>query len=51
MDSQPQNPEFRTNPENFHPFIQPNMCIVCLIFSKLKMIRIHTILHPHNEFI
>ena len=21
MESQPQNPEFRNNPENFHPFI------------------------------
>ena len=21
MESQPQNPEFRTNPENFHPWI------------------------------
>ena len=22
MESQPQNPEFRINPENFHPWIQ-----------------------------
>ena len=22
MESQPQNPEFRTNPENFHPWIK-----------------------------
>ena len=23
MESQPQNPEFRINPENFHPCISP----------------------------
>ena len=23
MESQPQNPEFRINPENFHPLDQP----------------------------
>ena len=25
MESQPQNPEFRINPENFHPCIAPMM--------------------------
>ena len=34
MESQPQNPEFRINPENFHPCKQsisssPNLPIVC----------------------
>ena len=24
MESQPQNPEFRNNPENFHPFLHPS---------------------------
>ena len=24
MESQPQNPEYRTNPENFHPCIKAN---------------------------
>ena len=24
MESQPQNPEFRNNPENFHPYILSN---------------------------
>ena len=26
MDSQPQNPEFRNNPENFHPCIYGKHC-------------------------
>ena len=25
MESQPQNPEFRNNPENFHPCMIPNV--------------------------
>ena len=36
MESQPQNPEFRKNPENFHPFgiqhmvqVQPRFKAVC----------------------
>ena len=29
MESQPQNPEFRNNPENFHP---------CIIFLKSELI-------------
>ena len=27
MESQPQNPEFRNNPENFHPCIRLEMCL------------------------
>ena len=32
MESQPQNPEFRNNPENFNPCIYPanNVKIVCI---------------------
>ena len=30
MESQPQNPEFRINPENFHP------CIYFFVFQFLK---------------
>ena len=26
MESQPQNPEYRINPENFHPCIFTNLC-------------------------
>ena len=29
MESQPQNPEFRNNPENFHPCIQQGSYIQC----------------------
>ena len=40
MESQPQDPEFRNNPENFHPcFEHPNMSI----FMEKKTF---TILHP-----
>ena len=31
MESQPQNPEFRINPENFHPCGQ--LCDVCTVKS------------------
>ena len=31
MESQPQNPEFRINPENFHPW----MHVKCRVFSVL----------------
>ena len=30
MESQPQNPEFRTHPENFHPCRQDELTIVSL---------------------
>ena len=33
MESQPQNPEFRINPENFHPCKNPNhmVCIIIIL--------------------
>ena len=30
MESQPQNPEFRNNPENFHP------CVMCCMIGQLS---------------
>ena len=30
MESQPQNPEFRINPENFHPCIRQTLIYFCL---------------------
>ena len=38
MESQPQNPEFRINPENFHPFIvkqQMHSYFVCVEKKRL----------------
>ena len=35
MESQPQNPEFKINPENFHPYVLPdNLVSVSLSFSR-----------------
>ena len=34
MESQPQNPEFRKNPENFHPC--PYKLNVCIAFAKFN---------------
>ena len=34
MESQPQNPEFRINPENFHPCIQKT--VVLYIFVSFR---------------
>ena len=39
MESQPQNPEFRIDPENFHPWVQSIQChliffSVCLDISE-----------------
>ena len=37
MESQPQNPEFRNNPENFHPCMseyQNNLSINCDLVKK-----------------
>ena len=31
IESQPQNPEFRINPENFHPCLLQCTCIVFLL--------------------
>ena len=28
MESQPQNPEFRNNPENFHPCMDPKYSVI-----------------------
>ena len=48
MESQPQNPEFRINPENFHPCIKGLIFhlkhllaqdIACLISHQIKKIR------------
>ena len=35
MESQPQNPEFRINPENFHPYIS-SMVTVCKTKSEIN---------------
>ena len=35
MESQPQNPEFRNNPENFHPCTVKNVCF--FTHAPLKM--------------
>ena len=32
MESQPQNPEFRNNPENFHPWLKSRVSIVLAFF-------------------
>ena len=32
MESQPQNPEFRINSENFHPCMQVNMILTANVF-------------------
>ena len=37
MDSQPQNPEFRNDPENFHPCIQTLECQVGHEISELNI--------------
>ena len=38
MESQPQNPEFRINPKNFHLYISPLMLIkkILIIFFPMK---------------
>ena len=38
MESQPQNPEFRNNPENFHPCILTNL--LGKLFSKKKQAKL-----------
>ena len=35
METQPQNPEFRINPENFHPCFMPKVHIKQLFESKI----------------
>ena len=34
MESQPQNPEFRINPENFHPC----MCLVVICWERADLL-------------
>ena len=43
MESQPQNPEFRNNPENFHPCTSPTY-----IFSQTIKWRIKCLASGHN---
>ena len=43
MESQPQNSEFRNNPENFHPWERSIMVVFCFLFfsqNKTVLIRI-----------
>ena len=42
MESQPQNPEFRNNPENFHPCIQKGL-YVYLTAKEMHIFNIHLI--------
>ena len=35
MESQPQNPEFRINPENFHPCIQKTVVPYSFVISRV----------------
>ena len=34
MESQPQNPEFRINPENFHPWMSDLMLNACASLNR-----------------
>ena len=40
MESQPQNPEFKINPENFHPCIIHQINQPCYGFSSVKFVEI-----------
>ena len=46
MESQPQNPEFRINPENFHP-------CVCLFGPALRIgyLSIYAQMHPNTPML
>ena len=54
MESQPQNPEFRINPENFHPCIiilyykRPAMYLFTSIFSNMfvKWVKVQNFQNP-----
>ena len=51
MESQPQNPEFRNNPENFHPCADPGY----ILFRKQDRsrsagFRIHTVSHSAHKY-
>ena len=45
MESQPQNPEFRKKPENFHPCT----CVILVTKPYLYFIRYFDIFKLHNE--
>ena len=52
MESQPQNPEFRNNPENFHPCIMKveqnknfKYPIFCLVWSLLRILCQNTLVY------
>ena len=51
MESQPQNPEFRDNPENFHPCIKSSWDIPSTyeIFSKDGNVALQ-LLHDHLKY-
>ena len=36
MESQPQNPEFCINPENYHPCWQPDQSLHCVLSGEAK---------------
>ena len=46
MESQPQNPEFRNNPENFHPCIHPYLMYVSSNSSG-ETVHIHSLCLVH----
>ena len=51
MESQPQNPEFRNNPENFHPYAD----LGYILFRKQcryrsACFRIHTVFHSAHKY-
>ena len=39
MESQPQNPEFGNNPENFHPFVQAHCVSVSVVATSQDSVR------------
>ena len=55
MERQPQNPEFRINPENFHPCIQhtlmPPLNTQADIFSGARVLNNGPCLHLHPCFV
>ena len=48
MESQPQNPEFRNNPENFHPcaytYVIPIICMCSYPAEQIFGLNLHMIL-------
>ena len=45
MESQPQNPEFRIDPENFHPCLIIGVIIVSILNQGLKFFQIPLVLY------